>query len=371
MFLVFVFIGYWFHGSLGLTQTSSQESIKIEQLDPGPLHRGDNTTTLTVNNLTQATITIILDLRAVPGFYFRNVQEKFIYLLQPKEKRVIRVQYHYDHLAADGFLRVRLYYPSVSGAGITTLGNPFFEKRFPVGAENPDLDPLPFIIRESRHYRIYYYPGSLAEHDLDKIIASRDRGFEEIAAILGVSYDRKIPLIFFPDEESKVKETGHHGAGLSTGSLIVEVYNQQVKLDPFHETAHMLAAKLGDPAALFNEGFAVYVSETLGADALDGLGSPGKTCDSAVREHRTKGEYIPLPKLLSYDDIGPDESRPAISYPEACSVVRFLIAHYGMERFRTAYSKVAAGDTTDFESIYGASINEIEQAWLKSIASTK
>jgi hypothetical protein len=292
-------------------------------------------------------------------------------MLQPGEKRIIRSQYHYDHLTADGFLRVRLYYPSVSGAGVTTLGNPFFEKRVSVGADNPDLDPLPFKIRESSHYRIYYYPDSLAEHDLDKIIASHDRGFEEIATILGVSYDRKIPLIYFPDEETKVKETGHHGAGLSTGSVIVEVYNQQVKLDPFHETAHILAAKLGDPAALFNEGFAVYVSETLGADALDELGSPGKTCDSAVREHRAKGDYIPLLQLLSFDDIGPNESRPTISYPEACSVVRFLIARYGMERFRTGYSKVAAGDTKDFESIYGASINEIEQAWLKSIASTK
>jgi len=205
IFLVFVFIGYWFHGSLGLTQTPLQESIKIEQLDPGPLHRGDNTTTLTVNNLTQSVITIVLDLRAVSGFYFYNAQEKFIYILQPKEKRIIRAQYHYDHLASDGFLRVQLYYPSVSGAGVTTLGKPFFEKRFPVGAENPDLDPLPFKIRESRHYKIYYYPGSLAEHDLDKIIASHDRGFEEIAAILGVSYDRKISLIYFPDEETKVK----------------------------------------------------------------------------------------------------------------------------------------------------------------------
>ena len=175
----------------------------------------------------------------------------------------------------------------------------------------------------------------------------------------------------FQTKKQRLKETRHSGLGFATGSLIVEVYNPQIKLDPFHETAHILAAKLGYPAALFNEGFAVYVSETLGADALDGLGSPGKTCDSAVREHRTKGDYIPLLQLLNFDDIGPEESRPAISYPEACSVVRFLIAHYGMERFRMAYSKVAAGDTKDFESIYGASINEIEQAWLKSIASTK
>jgi hypothetical protein len=144
---------------------------------------------------------------------------------------------------------------------------------------------------------------------VDRIAEQRGRGFEKIAELLGVQSDRT-RLFLFADEESKKKETGHQGAGWAFDNNIVEVYNEKTKLDPYHETAHILSGQLGSPAALFNEGFAVYVSGFLGAGALRELGSPGKTCDQAAVERHANGDFITLERLLSFDDIG-SETDPA------------------------------------------------------------
>jgi hypothetical protein len=63
--------------------------------------------------------------------------------------------------------------------------------------------------------------------------------------LLGVRSDLKIRLFFFPDEQMK-GETGHQGTGWAFGNNIIEVYNEKTKLDPYHETAHILA----DPARI-------------------------------------------------------------------------------------------------------------------------
>jgi hypothetical protein len=218
---------------------------------------------------------------------------------------------------------------------------------------------------------IYYFPDSLAAHDIDHIAADRDRGFERIADLLRLQSDQKIRLFLFPDEESKKSETGHQGAGWAFGNNIVEVYNEKTKLDPFHETAHILTGPLGSPTAMFNEGFAVYVSELLGGDALHELGSPGKTCNQAVVERQAKGDFIPLQRLLAFEDIGSGPTQPDISYPEACSVIRFLVDRYGLNRFRQAFASVGAGDVGALEKVYGASIGDIEQAWLSSLRASR
>jgi hypothetical protein len=350
---------------------AEQSALQIERIETGGLQRGENRFVIVLNNTTHNMVTVVLDLRASPGLYFRNWQQQSIYLLSPGERRSIEAPYRFDHLTATGYLRVRLYYPLVTGAGATTLAQPFFEKQYAMGADRTDLDRLPFRTRESRHYLIYYYPDSLAERDIDRIADERDHGFDQVAMLLGVHYERKIPLFLFPDEDTKRKETGHQGAGMAGNGIIVEVYSQKIKLDPYHEMTHILASQLGYPAAMFNEGLAVYLSEELGADALHDLGSPGLSCDQAVRKDRSEGAFIPLSQLLGFDNIGPEASQPSVSYPEACSMVHFLISNYGLDKFRAAYPRVGHGDFKAFEAIYGISVADAERAWLASLSTGK
>jgi len=345
------------------------DTVRIVKADIGDVHLARNAFSAVVENKTDSMLTLVLDLRADPGLWLRKNQRQFVYLLYEKGQRRIDAEYEFEHMSAEAFLRVRFYFPAVGPGGITTLGKPFFDQRYNVGAgnKNVDYDLAQFQRHDSAHFAIYYFPDSLAAHDIDRIAAERDRGFDKICELVRVERSERIRLFLFPSEEAKKTETGHQGAGMAFDNNIVEVYNEKTKLDPYHETAHILTGQLGSPAAMLNEGFAVYASELLGADALKELGAPGKTCDQAVVERRSRGDFIPLQRLLSFEDIGPAPSAPDISYPEACSVVRFLVNRYGMEKFRIAFASVGAGDTKAFENVYGAPAGEIERAWLESL----
>ena len=365
---VLVLLGPW--ASMGADFET--ETILIKNVDVGSVQRGPNNYSPLVINKTESLLTLVLDLRADPGLWLRKSQRQFVYLLYPKHEQILSAEFEFLHMSPEAFLRGRVYFPDVA-TGVTRLSTPFFDQRYAVGAGNKDLDYdlSHFRKRETAHYLIYCFPGSLAEHDIDRIALERDRGFEKIAGLLGVQSDLKIRLFFFPDEYTKRMETGHQGAGWAFGNNIIEVYNEKTRLDPYHETAHILAGQLGSPAALLNEGFAVFISELLGADALRELGSPGKTCDQAVIGKRSDGNFIALAQLLSFDNIGSESTQPSTSYPEACSVVRFLVGRFGWGKFREAFSTVSAGNQKALEKVYGAPTEEIERAWLTALASSR
>jgi len=178
-------------------------------------------------------------------------------------------------------------------------------------------------------------------------------------------------MVFFEDGATKQRATGHQGAGWAYDHTIVEIYNDQQKSDPYHETAHILMGALGGPPALFNEGFAVYLSEKLGVRALEGMGGGQATIYQRVKELKSKGDWIELPQLLTFTQIGPAESRPPIAYPEAASFVKFLIDTYGKDKFLRAYQTLQNSDqkaiqeqnTRKLEQICGCPLQTLEQQW--------
>jgi hypothetical protein len=132
-----------------------------------------------------------------------------------------------------------------------------------------------------------------------------------------------------------------------------------------------VAGERGAPPALLEEGFAVYISESLGADALEYLGAPGKSITQVVCGYQGAGTLIPLERLFRFTDIGSDSTLPEIAYPEAASVTAFLIERYGIERFRDLYARLR--NTTNsgelrrneeiLEGAYGLGPGALELAW--------
>jgi hypothetical protein len=184
-----------------------------------------------------------------------------------------------------------------------------------------------------------------------------------------------VRLFLFEDPRSKWLATGHRGAGLATGATLVEVYNETTKLDPYHELTHILMGPYGTPPAAFNEGFAVYVSERLGARALVHLGGGGLSLDQRARDVLEKGEWIALSELLSYTEIGSARSRPTIAYPQAGSFVKFLVERYGLDAFLEAYRRLeSSNDEADHHEnrrrlleITQSPLTELEAAWIASL----
>ena len=358
------------------------ESVTIQKLELGDPHPGKNRFTALVKNKTNQVLTLGLDLRTEPGFWPSGWQVQFLFLLWPAGERKIEAEYEFTRMSPEATLRVRFFFPQVATGGVTQFGSPFFQKKYFVGKGNKavDYDPAQrFLEHDSAHFRIYFFPSSLAAQDVSAIAAQRESAFQRISELLGASDPEPVRLVFFPDGETKTHDTGHTGDGWAFDRTIVEVYNEKTKLDPFHELTHILAGRLGDPPALFNEGLAVYVSELMGADALKFLGSPGKKVDEAVVTHRNEGKFIPLDKLFALTDIGPEESLPTVSYPEAASFVKFLIAKFQLEKFRQAYKSLENGEVPatlqknqqTFREIYGKLPSEFEPEWLSSILGEK
>ncbi|KPK83085.1 MAG: hypothetical protein AMJ81_08540 [Phycisphaerae bacterium SM23_33] len=224
------------------------------------------------------------------------------------------------------------------------------------------------------HFDIHYFKGSTAAKRIPEIAEAREKGYRGICDFLGTRSKLRIRLVLFEDENTKFRTTGHQGMGWAYGTTLVEVCGPEGRLDPYHETTHVLTRDLGRPPALFVEGIAVYMTERLGAPALEYLGGGKSSLHERVRQLRKSGEWIGLQELLTYTEIGSGKTRPTISYAQAGSFVKFLMDAYGKEKFFRAYGTLqnspAAGvqqqNRKALEAIYGQSLAELETSWHKA-----
>jgi hypothetical protein len=225
--------------------------------------------------------------------------------------------------------------------------------------------------RSATHFDVYYFKDSAAAREIDRIAKQKDSGFEQICQFLGKDSDVRIRLVLFEDGQTKQQVTGHQGGGWAYGHTIVEIYNEKEKQDPYHETTHILMGPFGGPPALFNEGFAVYMSERLGTRAMEGFGGGQATIHQRAKALKDKGEWIELRELLGYTEIGPAQSRPQIAYPEAASFVKFLIDTCGKDKFLQAYRTlrnssdkgIQQGNVRNLEQICDRTLGTLQQEW--------
>jgi hypothetical protein len=228
---------------------------------------------------------------------------------------------------------------------------------------------------------IYCYKDSSAARDLAQIAAAREKAIAEISHFLGHPADAnaappaRIRLVLFEDQPTKWRQTGHQGMGWAYGSTMVEVYGPEGRLDPFHETTHVLMRHAGSPPAAYNEGFAVYMSQRLGADPLATLGGGTASLHARARQIANEGQWISLETLLGFDEIGSQPNTP-IAYAQAGSFVQFLIDTYGRDKFLRLYrdsrpadeSGALAANTKLLESLCGCTLAELEARWKTALA---
>lgn len=370
------------HSYLSETASARNEvietaSLRIENVDLGAIRTGKNTFSATIKNKTNSPMAISLDLRADPGLWFPKWQNQFLFELKPHEEKRVEAKYQFSRMSSEAWLRVRFGYPTIENDRISKIEK-FFEKQYPIGKNNKavDYDFSQFEKYQTEHCEIYYFKDSLAGKNIGSIAEERESAFQRISDLLDVNYTGKVRIFFFPDAKLKKKETGHTGDGWAFSNNIVEVYNEKTKLDPFHELAHIISRELGDPPAMFSEGFAVYVSEKLGSDALKYLGHARSAPDQVVLAYLERGKLIPLDQLFGYPEIGPRKSKPKISYPQAASIVKYLAETRGVAKFRQVYQRLKSSSKPKiirknqkiFEEIYGHSLSEIEQEWLRRIS---
>jgi hypothetical protein len=229
--------------------------------------------------------------------------------------------------------------------------------------------------RRTEHFDVYYFTNSTAQRRIDAISRQREEGLAAICRFLQSEPAGRIRLVLFEEARTKHKETGHQGSGWATGQMIVEVCNEQTQMNPYHEAVHLIAGQVGSPPALFNEGLAVYLSEHLRAPGPEEPGRGKVPVDERAAQLLIQGEWIALPELLTYPEIGPERSRPEVSYPLAGSFVKFLVERQGREKFLEAYGVLRkpkdlamhTSNTQTLERIYGRPLPQLEDEWKQAL----
>jgi hypothetical protein len=215
-------------------------------------------------------------------------------------------------------------------------------------------------IKSTSHFDFYFYKGSYAEQSIEEISNIREQGYIKISKYLELETNQRIIVVFFNDFETKAIETGHTGKGAAFDTTIIEVYNEQVQANPYHETVHILSSFYGTPPAIFSEGLAEYMEIVLSGNDFDSLNEDLK---GKITKLRKSSDWIPIKKLMTFTDI-PGPSQAHVSYPEAAAYVKFLIEKYGKQKFFEVFTNLT---NSDKESVHTENIKKLETIYGKAI----
>lgn len=320
--------------------TARAAGVAASSMDLGAARLGENTFRATLRNDADTAVTAALSLRTRPGLWIRGAwQGGYAVRLAPREARVVALPYQFTRLTPEAALRVSLG-AAAGDSGNIAVREPAWEKWYPIGRGNPAAsDPRSrFVTRRTEHLDVYAFRGSAAERDIDRIARDREAAVRIISEFLRAPFTERIRIVLYPDSATKFEQTGHVGMGWASGGNIVEIYNERQRLDPYHEIAHIVAAKVGSPPAALSEGFATYVSERLGSDALEHLGHLGRAIDAVTCALHAQARLLPLTGLLEREEIGSKESNPTVAYPQAASFTKYLVRTFGIEKFRALYA---------------------------------
>jgi hypothetical protein len=315
-----------------------------------------------------------VDVRAEPGMWLGPPQQKTsLFYIPPRGERVVTVPYAFAQLSPEATLHVRVGIPEEHTGGWVHIPEPTAVRRFHMGGSDSARAFLSrFDSRAGRVLTVYALQGTLRSEQIDAIVAERDHAVSVLSRMLGVAPPSGLTLVFYPDGATKTLDTNHVGSGMTKGRFIVEVINDTVGVDPYHELAHVVSGQLGWAPAWLNEGFAVYAAEYLGADALALQGWAGKTVDQAACSLLRTGDLFPMAELMQLADIGPSESRPKVSYAQAGSFTGFLAQTLGIEALRMSYETLSPTQLPDeheaaFANAFGMSSEDAARSWIARI----
>jgi len=354
----------------------SQEYIQVSRIDLGRAACGKNELAIVVESNSDETLDLLLKWQADPGLSLGVEEGTVAFTLVPGEEQTIGAEYSFRQLSPFARLSVTI---SIADS-ISAVANPqamLFRSRFRLGPGNPEqkYDQSKFKMVSGRHVNLFFLADTLAARDSLTILERREKAIKDIAQLLQLQFNGNIDLYLYPNAEEKIKDTHHRGEGWAFNRIIVEIYNEEVKLDPYHELAHTLSGTLGTPPAIYDEGFAVYATEFLGSDALKYLGASGKKVDQVTAEYLQSGELVSLADLMDDTDIGGDPARAIIAYPEAASFVKFLISNHGNEMFQALFKRTRKSAEPDviesnrrhLENLAGKSLEQLELDWQMSL----
>ncbi len=235
---------------------------------------------------------------------------------------------------------------------------------------------------ETQHYIFHFLEGSLAEWDIEEIVAEQERCYAKICSILEVDYPHKIQYYLYnsPQVIGDIFWDGDWCCGLSVteesdsevgrqvslsgdadNCFIVPpfsvhaVYNEREKCTGAHEDTHIISAMLCEPQSGFlAEGLAMYMDGKWWGE------------DNAVwaRRYLEQGNLLSTERLI-LDDEDFYDLNCADTYPVAGAWTEFVIETYGVEKFKAFYC--SQDYAKDADAIFGCSLAQLQERFVEWI----
>jgi hypothetical protein len=226
-----------------------------------------------------------------------------------------------------------------------------------------------FTSISSEHFNLYSFDGHLSKKTKQDILNERELAYQEISDFFEIKINLAINIFLFKNEQLKYNITGHKGLGWGFDNNIVEVCNDSIRMDPYHELVHVLGYTINKPLALIDEGTAVYLSQLYGDKAFSKIiGYPTKSINEILLLLNKRQGLITISTLLSYDEIG-NSNNAILAYCTSASFVEFLINDFGKQKFLELYKSLSNANSASnemiFENIYHLKLNQIEIEWIR------
>jgi hypothetical protein len=223
-----------------------------------------------------------------------------------------------------------------------------------------------WTISSTRHFQLYYAPGTAAERDRFQIGALAETSLANIVPILDVQFEGQmdvylVPRVFwqggaaYGDKVQLISYLDRNYTGIEIWSYFT------------HEGTHALAQDLlqpkaegeGGPDGVLVEGLAVWASGGhYRQEPLDAWAAVVAASDA----------YLPLAGLRA----GPFyDFQHETAYLEGASFVKFLIEQYGLPKFKELYGRAnsdAVHDESLVELLYNKGYATLEAEWLAYLA---
>ncbi len=214
--------------------------------------------------------------------------------------------------------------------------------------------------KKSKHYIFYYHTGSTAERDITKIIKTQESCYDNICEILKVKMNRKIRyfLCESPGEVGELYGDNEPANGIAKmPNEIFAVYNEKIRCIGFHEDVHLISyTTLGKPKpTLIREGLAMYFDKIW-------WGLPN---EAWVQVFIRTGLYPGLSALTTNKKF--HRYSDSITYPLAGVFVDYLVALFGIRKFKEFFKTVNTDFDKCFFEVFGISLDDFEDKFIRYI----
>ena len=220
-------------------------------------------------------------------------------------------------------------------------------------AKRMGFDPDKMKETGTEHFVFHYPEGSLAEKDIHAIAAKREKAWQAVCECLQAEPDYPAQVYFCDSIQKTNEKYRDRMNGLFIfPDIIVEVYNEKVKVSCLHELTHMISTLAGNPESrAVREGIAV---------CFDGTWE-GIDITAWAKWFLDTGQIRHIQDLLANDEF--NQRRFWSAYPLAGAVTAWLIITFGMEKYLAFYKY--RDSTEGMRIVYGQAPNELDGMFLE------